>query len=470
MMNDQTLLAEYARTGSDAAFAALVEQHIGLVYSAACRQVRDPQHAEDVAQAVFIVLARKAGRVARHPGLSGWLLQTTRYAANAHLRSLMRRARREQEAVVQSELNDVAPEVWARLEPHLDDALASLGTADRTAVAMRFFENKSAREIAGALHLTEATAQRRVTRALEKLHRFFAKKGIILSAGTIADSVATNSVQAAPAGLALKISLAAGKKLLATATVTTLAKETMKTMNWSNHLKLPLALGAALILAVGVSTLFAQRPAKPVAQIPYQMLEDAWLFQQSVNRTNLVLNIIIGSRDQKVHPEGMHLTIQSTNEGNIPVRLGGKGQMLDFPCDDDLRRENPFVVTDQPKGTLGAGLWVYAPVPEGLSFHYRRLTDAVDEANKAFTRLGQMPEGGLLQGTPWNNQIDAVYLVFHASGQGKASVTFHTAAGDKKYIANAYGQIPIRINPQLRAENPLVTVSERPWWIGVGRM
>src|SRR5579862_200072 len=97
-MDDTALLQEYARTGAEAAFTALVERHLGLVYSAARRQVRDPQYAEDVTQAVFIVLARKAGPAARHPALSGWLLQTTRYAANAHIRNAARRAKREQEA------------------------------------------------------------------------------------------------------------------------------------------------------------------------------------------------------------------------------------------------------------------------------------------------------------------------------------------------------------------------------------
>jgi RNA polymerase sigma factor (sigma-70 family) len=475
-MDNTALLEEYARTGSESAFAALVERHVGLVYSAACRQVRDPQHAEDVTQTVFIVLARRAGQVARHPGLSGWLLQTTRYAANAHIRSAVRRARREQEAAMQSELNKSTPAVWSQLEPHLDEALASLGTGDRAVVALRYFENKSAAEIARELKLSEETAQKRASRALEKLRKFFSKRGVKLAAGTIAAAVSTHAVQAAPVGVAAKLALATGPGAATTATITALVKSTMKTLMWSKITPV-LCIGTAVLLAVGTTTLLAQQTGKPVAQIPYKMIEDACLFEHSINRTNLVFHFIIASENKSVRPADIHLTIQSKTKGNIPLKLGSKGEMLDFPCDDELRQENPPVVSDQPKDSLHSGIWVYAPVPETLSFHYSRLVSAVTEAKQAADRANQMansPDGREL--APFLGRVNAfgnvngVGLVFQRASAGKAKIAIATSAGTKEYVANADGVIALKINPRLETEDPLVTVSERPAWIGIGQL
>jgi len=228
-MDDTDLLDEYARTGAESAFTELVNRHLGLVYSAAHRQLRDAQLAQDVTQAVFVVLARKAKQVSRHPGLSGWLLQTTRYAVNAHIRAAVRRAHREQEAVMQADQNNSPPAPWIQLQPHLDEAMASLSDTDRAVLAMRYFENKPAHEIARVLKLNEETAQKRANRALEKLRKYFGKRGIAISGGTIAAAVSANAVQTVPAGVATAVitsplseSTATLASLLATTKATTM--------------------------------------------------------------------------------------------------------------------------------------------------------------------------------------------------------------------------------------------------------
>ena len=157
---------------------------------------------------------------------------------------------------MQSLLNEPnATETWTRIAPLLDGALDKLGSKDRDALALRFFENKSLAEIGAALGASEDAAKVRVNRALEKLRKIFTKRGVTLSALAIAGAVTANSVQAAPAGLTATVTAAAVKGTVISATLTTLVKGTMKTMTW---LKLKFAIGAGLaVLAIGGATVAA---------------------------------------------------------------------------------------------------------------------------------------------------------------------------------------------------------------------
>src|SRR5664279_3341837 len=98
MNDDLTLLREYAQGNFEEAFAALVSRHVNLVYSAALRQVRDPQLAEEVTQAVFILLARKAGSLGGGTILPSWLYRTAGYVSGSARKRESRRQNREQEA------------------------------------------------------------------------------------------------------------------------------------------------------------------------------------------------------------------------------------------------------------------------------------------------------------------------------------------------------------------------------------
>jgi RNA polymerase sigma factor (sigma-70 family) len=210
--NDLDLLRQFARDHSQAAFTVLVNRHVNLVYSAALRQVRSPQLAEEIAQSVFSDLARAAGRLNEATGgapvLTAWLYQVTRRTAIDAIRKESRRRLREQIAVEMTNMNATAND-WTHIEPLLDDAMAALDETDRSAILLRYFENKRLREVGEALGTNDDAAQKRVSRAVERLREFFSKRNVTIGAGGLAVLISANAVQSAPVGLAATISAAA---------------------------------------------------------------------------------------------------------------------------------------------------------------------------------------------------------------------------------------------------------------------
>jgi RNA polymerase sigma factor (sigma-70 family) len=254
MSDDIELVREYAARQSEAAFAELVARYVDLVYSAALRQGGDAQLAEEITQAVFIILARKAGTLGRGTLLSGWLYRTARYVAADALKSRRRRQHYEQEASMESTLDDArTEEVWRELAPLLDEAMAGLGQADRDALMLRYFENKSLREVGSALGTSEEAAKKRVARGLEKLRSFFSKRGVAFSGAVIAGAVSANAVQAAPIALAKCVTaVAVAKGAAASSSILTLIEGALKIMAWTKA-KTAVAVGAIIILATGTS-------------------------------------------------------------------------------------------------------------------------------------------------------------------------------------------------------------------------
>src|SRR3989449_1373489 len=184
--------------------------------------VCDSHLAEDVTQGVFVALAKNFAQLADRPVLSGWLHRTAQNIAAQTVRTDVRRRAREQEAAVMNDLLSAEPDVvWENIAPHLDAALGELSEPDRDALLLRYFERKSAHEIAEILGTSEDAAQKRVSRAVERLREFFAKRGVTVGASGLVVVISANAVQAAPVGLAVAISTAAaitGTTITATAT------------------------------------------------------------------------------------------------------------------------------------------------------------------------------------------------------------------------------------------------------------
>ena len=245
-MNDHELLRAYAVEGSQTAFARLVERHLPLVWSTACRQLHDDHLAQDVAQQVFTLLARKSLTLGSKIILSGWLYRTTSHLAARTLRGERRRFQREQFAV--TGMNEThSDSAWLEIQPLLDEAMASLNELDRDAVVLRFFENKSLHEVGSALGSSEDAAQKRLARAIEKLRAFFGRRGKSITAGSLGAAMSMGAIQPAPAVLATTISAAALSG--AVAANSTLTLTTLKIMSAATIKPILLA-GAALAVSI----------------------------------------------------------------------------------------------------------------------------------------------------------------------------------------------------------------------------
>lgn len=255
--DDRELLGRYAGQGSEQAFTELVQRHLDFVFAVALREVHEPAAAADVAQAVFILLARKAGSVPARASLAGWLFQAVRHVARNARRAAWRRARHEREAALMNNPASTgeSDSDWDRLAPVLNDALASLSNGDRDVVTLRFFENKSHTDIAAALGVPEVSARKRLSRAVERLRRFLVGRGVTVTTAALAAALMTPSAGAAPPGLAGAVSAAAlAKGAGASASVGVLVKAGLGALGWARW-KLAASLGAALAMVMGGVTL-----------------------------------------------------------------------------------------------------------------------------------------------------------------------------------------------------------------------
>jgi RNA polymerase sigma factor (sigma-70 family) len=280
-VSDAQLLRDYAEHGQEAAFREIVARHTDAIYSAALRQVGSHDLACDVAQSVFTDLARKAASLSRtleaNASLLGWLYRSTRFAASNQLREDRRRQVRERLAMEHfgpdsDAASAPAPE-WERIGPVLDAAMADLSHDDCEALLLRFFQNHDFRAIGQSLGVSDDTAQKRVSRALEKLRAHLTRRGVTTSAAALSLAFSAHAVQGAPAGLAAVLSntALAGATLGTTATVATTI--TMTTLQKT-------FIAATLAVAVGTGVYEAHRASVSQSEVQTLQQQQALLAQQ----------------------------------------------------------------------------------------------------------------------------------------------------------------------------------------------
>ncbi len=202
MTNDASLLREYVRNASEAAFSELVSRHIDLVYGTALKRLGgNSERAKDVTQKVFIDLVRKAPTLVDRSTLAGWLYLATRNASAELMRSEDRRQQREREAQLMQEANAGAEIDWDAIKPLLDQAMRDLKDQDRDVLLLRFYEARDFGEIAESIQVKEFAARRRCERALERLRVKLARAGITSTAAALSTALTGEAVAASPAGL-----------------------------------------------------------------------------------------------------------------------------------------------------------------------------------------------------------------------------------------------------------------------------
>ena len=254
MTDSHTLLASYARTGSESAFRELVSRYLDLVYSTAYRLVGgDAESAQDVAQTVFLALANKAGTLPKDVMLGGWLHQHTRFVAGELMRTERRRQLRERQAAEMNAIEDHSESNLAQVAPVLDEAIGQLDAEDRTAILLRFFERNDFRSVGEAIGSSEDAARKRVDRALDKLHVLLKHRGATLSAAGLGTALATEAVTAAPVGLAGNV---AGAALASAAAGTAMNLGILKSMTLA---KLTLGIAGVVLAGVLAAFLFRER-------------------------------------------------------------------------------------------------------------------------------------------------------------------------------------------------------------------
>jgi RNA polymerase sigma factor (sigma-70 family) len=402
MQTDGELLRGYAETRSEEAFAELVRRHLDLVHSAALRQVNGDAHlAQDVAQAVFADLARKAGALAGRAVLTGWLYTSTHFAAAKAVRAARRRQVHEQEAHAMRELlHDPTPGPdWDQLRPVLDAAMLELDEADREAVLLRYFEQRPHAEIGAKLGVSENTARMRVERALEKLRAPLARRGVTAAAAALSAAISANAVQVAPAGTAATITTAAA--LAGTAVQTSTAIAATKAIAMTTMQKTIIT--ATLAVAVGTG-IYQARQASHLRGLNLALQQQQSLLagqlqhaqQQRDDATNRLSAMIVENERLRSDPKATEVLKLRGQVGALRQSLSNTSADGQASGIISKLMNNPAIKENLRRTQLNAFRDLYGPLAAELKLSpteteqfIQTLTDASLNAADNISRMAQ---------------------------------------------------------------------------------
>lgn len=205
MNDDVRLIRRFGEDGDETAFAELVSRHLPLVWGAARRITGDGELARDIAQGVFVDLARKARSLPEGVVVAGWLHRAACHAAGNAVRSQVRRVRRERLAMVLAAASEEAspdPRLVESLESLVDEALLALPDSDREVLVLRYFRGLDHAAVGAALGVGDDAAQKRCSRALERLREHFRSHGVTVGSGIVAAAIQAAGSEAVPSWVA----------------------------------------------------------------------------------------------------------------------------------------------------------------------------------------------------------------------------------------------------------------------------
>jgi RNA polymerase sigma factor (sigma-70 family) len=340
MKTDFELLRGYFDRGSEDAFRELVERHLPMVRGVALRILNNSEMADDVAQAVFIILSRNGRTLSKETIIGGWLYKTARFVSLEALRK-EQRSKRNREC-----LTDMNTEsIWNQISPLLDEAVSHLSSTDRNAVVLRYLEEKSFQQVAGELGTSEAAAKMRVGRALEKLRSLLGKKGVLVPAALLATALENHA--SSPAGIAVSAKIT---QTIASATArpeaTTLAEAGLKVLAWQKLRSGLVSVGVGAVL-LGGAWLATHLRAHPIVKT-FEPMAGVWggeletrgdgIPKPIYQETKLIVRVAQGGRSCDIDMQVRDETGDWTNQYKFVHLLNSRGDRITTHDDPQVNR------------------------------------------------------------------------------------------------------------------------------------